>query len=196
MTAPQQPENALVQAVTQSVQFLTTHQIPHFLLGGLAIAVVGEPRFTYDVDLDIFVSRQMAGKILRKLATAGFRLDLKQATTDVAQFGSFRMFYQAVPIDCILASTALEQSALKRAKKKKIFPGCLAYVPSPEDLILLKIIPGRAKDLMDAESVVARHGKRLDRKYLEQWAKKICDDAEDFRIWHSLQKLLQSAHAP
>ncbi len=41
-----------------------------------------------------------------------------------------------------------------------------------------------------AESIVARHGTRLDRTYLEQWAQSICDDAEDFRIWHRLQKLL------
>jgi hypothetical protein len=46
---------------------------------------------------------------------------------------------------------------------------------------------------MDAESIVLRHGKTLDVTYLETWAKKICDDAEDFRIWRELKTLLQKA---
>lgn len=191
MTAPHRPTDALFAAIRQSIQFLEKERIPHFLLGGLAVGVVGEPRFTYDVDFDIFVSRQAAAHVLNKFAAADFRIDLKKATADVARFGSFRIHYDTVPIDCILASTALEQSALKRARKKTVFPGCKVYVPSPEDLILLKIIPGRPKDVMDAESIVARHGTRLDRKYLERWARSICDDAEDFRVWHRLQKLLQ-----
>ncbi|HJT25313.1 MAG TPA: hypothetical protein VJ873_12105, partial [bacterium] len=60
---------------------------------------------------------------------------------------------------------------------------------SPEDLILLKLIPGRTKDLADVEAIVARHGGSLDKKYLRSWAEKIGDMAEDMRILRQLKNL-------
>ena len=46
-------------------------------------------------------------------------------------------------------------------------------------MILLEIIPGRDKDLLDAKSIVLRHKGKLDTDYLETWATKLCDEAED-----------------
>ena len=40
---------------------------------------------------------------------------------------------------------------------------------SVEDLILLKLIAGRAVDLQDAESVVRRKGSEIDWLYLTDW---------------------------
>lgn len=190
MTTFARPADNLSQAIQQTILLLEKEHIRYFLLGGLAVGVTGEPRFTYDVDVDIFVDKRMVAALLQKLCAASFRVNVHKAIEDIQQFGTFRVHFGEVPIDCILASTALETSALKRAKKKAVIPSCKAYVPSPEDLILLKIIPGRPKDLIDAASIVARHGARLDRPYLERWARTICDEAEDFRIWHRLQELL------
>ena len=46
-------------------------------------------------------------------------------------------------------------------------------------MILLEIIPGRDKDLLDAKSIVLRYKGKLDTDYLETWATKLCDEAED-----------------
>ena len=40
---------------------------------------------------------------------------------------------------------------------------------SVEDLILLKLIAGRAVDLQDAESVVRRKGSEIDWAYVTEW---------------------------
>ena len=66
-----------------------------------------------------------------------------------------------------------------------------AFFPTPEDLILLKIIPHRAQDLLDAEKVVLRHKRSLNIKYLKDWAKRLSDEAEDLRIYNELQRLLK-----
>lgn len=60
-----------------------------------------------------------------------------------------------------------------------------------EDLILLKLIPGRPKDLLDVESICLRQGGRLDIDYLTRWARTICDESEDFRILRQLKKYLK-----
>lgn len=57
-------------------------------------------------------------------------------------------------------------------------------------MILFKIIPGREKDILDAESIILRHKDKLSREYLEKWAMSLSDMAEDIRIWNILQKLL------
>lgn len=68
--------------------------------------------------------------------------------------------------------------------------GLEANFPSPEDFILFKLIPGRPKDLLDAESVVLRHRERLDRSYLERWAQRISDEMEGLRVFRTLETLL------
>lgn len=59
-----------------------------------------------------------------------------------------------------------------------------------EDFILLKIIPGRDKDILDVKSVIERHKGKLDKRYLEMWAQRFSDEAEDMRIWNTLRQLL------
>lgn len=170
--------------------FLSAERIPYFVIGGVAVGILGEPRFTYDLDLDILLAKDKLSGFLKHALKSGFRLNEKQSTEDVTTFGTFRMFKGDVQVDCIIASTPLEDSVLKRATNTDLFD-TIVSVPTPEDLILLKIIPGRPKDIMDAESIVMRHGLKLDQKYLEDWAKKICDEAEDFRIWRNLQDLFK-----
>lgn len=188
MTKTQSP--AFAPILKEVFLFLDSEKIPYFIIGGVAVGILGDPRFTYDLDIDIFLKKDKLSHFLGHAHKAGFRLDEKQATADVATFGTFRMFKGDVQVDCIIASTPFEESALKRSTKMDLFDTTVS-VPSPEDLILLKLVPGRPKDLMDAESVVLRHSDTLDKKYIENWVKKICDEAEDFRIWRDLQALLR-----
>ena len=47
------------------------------------------------------------------------------------------------------------------------------------------------KDIADVEGLIARHGDKLDKEYLKAWAMKLCDEAEDMRIWTVLEELLK-----
>ena len=48
--------------------------------------------------------------------------------------------------------------------------------PTPEDLILFKLIPAREKDLLDAKGIIARHKGKLDLAYLRKWANVIAEN--------------------
>ena len=178
------------KAVLKTIDFLEKAGIDYFVLGGLAVGVLGEPRFTGDLDLDIFIAKTEIPGFLKKVKREGFRLNMKEALDHVEQFGTFRLLREKLPIDVILASTELEQAALRRRKRLALF-GRKMWFPSPEDLILLKIIPGRPKDLMDAESIVLRYKGKLEIAYLEKWTRTISEEAEDFRVVHCLRKLLR-----
>ncbi|MDA0818115.1 MAG: hypothetical protein O2946_11200, partial [Planctomycetota bacterium] len=62
--------------------------------------------------------------------------------------------------------------------------------PSPEDLILLKVLAGRDKDMLDASGVARRHGEKLDLGYLHRTLRPICELAEDMGPWNRLQRIL------
>lgn len=178
------------KGVLKTIQFLEKEKINYFILGGLAVSIIGEPRFTYDLDLDVFFSKENVPDLLKKVKQASFKVRAKEAFANVQTFGTFRMFWEDLQIDIILASTELEKTALKRRKNLTLFGKRMSF-PSPEDLILLKIIPGRQKDMMDVESIILRYKGKLDIVYLEKWAQRISDEAEDYRVWHALQKLLK-----
>jgi hypothetical protein len=183
---------ALVDAYKKIVKFLNGGGYDYIIIGGIAASTIGEARVTADVDVDIAIEKEELPDFFDKAKKGGFRVSVKKCMDSAEQKGVFQISYGGYHIDFIIASTDLETQA--RARRKAIqLHGVKAFFPTPEDLILMKLIPGRAKDIGDAEAVIARHGNKLDKKYLKTWAMKLCDEAQDMRIWNELKKLLDEA---
>ena len=172
------------------VTFLNGGKYKYLIIGGIAAGTLGEPRITADVDVDIIIDKESIPDFLDKAVTAGFKVLKEKCLISTERTGVFQINLEDFHVDFIIASTDLETTAFERAKTIKLY-GLKAFFPSPEDLILLKIIPGRDKDLLDAKAVVLRHTGKLDTRYLKTWAKRLCDEAEDMRIWTVLNNLLK-----
>ena len=181
---------ALVDAYKKIVRFLNGGEFNYIIIGGIAASAIGEPRITADVDVDIVLNQEEVSNFLDKAKKAGFEVPVKKCIESARRMGVFQISFGDYHIDFIIASTDLEVEACRRRKAIQLH-GIKAFFPSPEDLILLKIIPGREKDLLDAKGVVLRHKGKLDTRYLKTWARKLCDEAEDMRIWTVLNNLLK-----
>ncbi len=181
---------ALVDAYKKVVRFLNRGGYDYIVIGGIAASTIGEPRITADVDVDIVINKEDVPDFLNKVTKAGFQVPVKKCIESARRVGVFQISFGDYHIDFIIASTDLEAQAFRRRKAIQLH-GVKAFFPTPEDLILLKIVPGRDKDLLDAKSIVLRHKGKLDTRYLKTWATKLCDEAEDMRIWKVLQKLLK-----
>ncbi len=72
----------------------------------------------------------------------------------VSVIGEPRMTHDIDPI------LSIQKKRIKLVDQK-------AYFPTPEDLIILKIMVGRDKDMLDAKSIVIRHKNIVHRLYLE-----------------------------
>mgnify|MGYP001583415388 FL=1 len=190
MGSPPRNRDSLAGLFAVSTRLFEGLGLPYFVIGGLAASVIGEPRFTGDIDLDVFVHENEVGRLLAKARAAGFRFNKKTVLSNLAQFGTFRLARGGLHLDVLRASTGLEAQALKRVRRIRIH-GVQANFPSPEDLILLKLVPGREQDLLDARAVLLRHRKRLDVGYLEKWARALSDEAEDMRIYNTLRGWLE-----
>lgn len=180
----------LAELFAASTRLLEKLRLPYFVIGGLAASVIGEPRFTGDIDLDVFIKEEDLDELLQQAKSAGFRFNKKTVLSNFAQFGAFRLGRGDLHLDILRASTELENQTMKRARKIRVH-GVQADFPSPEDLILLKLVPGREQDLLDARAVLLRHRKRLDVGYLEEWARVLSDEAEDMRIYNTLRGWLE-----
>jgi hypothetical protein len=66
-------------------------------------------------------------------------------------------------------------------------------LPTPEDLILFKVLAGRDKDLVDAVGVARRHFSALDHRYLDATLDAVCDLAEDLAPRNRLDEVLRKA---
>lgn len=166
----------------------------YLIVGGLAQAVIGEPRMTQDVDCIVAIQPKALPTLVDALERKRFTVDRQAINKQAESVGTFSIGRGRWRIDVILASTDLETSAFQRAQRLRLYE-TVANFPTPEDLILLKLVPGRDKDLLDITAVMVRHRDRLDRAYLERWAQRLSDEAEDARIWQTLQRLLREADA-
>lgn len=152
------------------VTFLNRGRYKYLIIDGIAAGTLGEPRITADVDIDMIIDREDIPDFLDKATNAGFKVLKERCLVSAERTGVFQINLEDFHVDFIIVSTDLETMAFERAKTIKLY-GIKAFFPSPEDLILLKIIPGRDKDLLDAKSVVLRHKGKLDTRYLRTWAK-------------------------
>lgn len=169
--------------------FLQDQGTPYLVIGGLAVVVVGEPRTTADADAIVFISPAQAESLIDKAAKAGFDVRNDVERQRLLDTGTMRFRKGRFQIDLITASLPFEEEAYRRATFHEVF-GIRLPFPTPEDLILLKVLAGREKDMLDAIGIVRRHAGTLDVGYLERTLEPLCELAENVVPWKRLQDVL------
>lgn len=74
-------------------------------------------------------------------------------------------------VDLFLTETPFQQSIMSRRKEAET-PSGKYFFASPEDLVLLKLLAGRPRDMIDAHDIFFLMGK-LDEAYLNHWAERL-----------------------
>jgi hypothetical protein len=155
----------LDSALAESASVLEECSIPFMLIGGLAVAAWGEARSTLDVDFCVWADAERLESAVDCLCT---RL---QARTTKPRF--FVEETRVLPLqtaagirlDVVFGILPLQREAISRAVKKRL-AGRTIPVASVEDLVLMKLVSERKKDMDDARALLRRFGKTLDRSYL------------------------------
>ncbi|MBI2119988.1 MAG: nucleotidyltransferase [Elusimicrobia bacterium] len=173
------------------VRLLEKEKIGYLVIGGVAVSHLGAPRLTEDLDLILYLEKKEVEKFLGLAKKIGLEFNLKDQLQSLESTGCFRIFWPPLRVDIICASTDFETEAFKRKYRVPCF-GMKADFPSPEDFILLKIIPGREKDILDAESVALRHWGKLDIPYIESWIHKFCDRSENYGFMNHFRRIIDS----
>ena len=118
------------------------------LVGGLAVSVRTEPRFTRDVDVAVVVSDDAdAERLIHDLQQHGYRalgLVEQAATSRLATIRLEHPGGHETPtgelVDLLFASSGIEQEIVAAAEPLEIFPGERLAVATTGHLIALKIL--------------------------------------------------------
>ena len=182
--------NTLAELFKKVISFLEKEGVDYLVIGGIASAALGYPRFTQDVDICLFIDRSKITGFLDKLKKEEFNFAEKEVAKRIRETGTFQIFWGELHVDFLILSTDFEKAALSRKRRITIY-GVEASLPTPEDLILFKVVPSRPIDLADVENIAKRYSGKLDKEYLESWAQKLSDEAEDLRIYNEIKRLLR-----
>lgn len=126
------------------VRALTAGGVRFALVGGLAVSVRTEPRFTRDIDLAVTVADDREAEALvralqpafRVLATVEHEALQRLATVRLGATGSTS---EAV-LDLLFASSGIEQEIAAAATSLEVFPGVRVPVARTGHLIALKLL--------------------------------------------------------
>ena len=149
--------------------------IPYALIGGLAVGVHGIPRPTHDLDFTITLDRSRLPEFFDAVNELGYDVPQEFATGWVDQVAGLalvraRQWIQgkAIDIDLFLAECQFQESLLQRRVEATV-DGISAWIASAEDIILLKLLANRPRDIGDVQDILFVQGQ-LEEQYLRHWA--------------------------
>jgi len=146
---------------------LNTHNIPYMVIGGQAVILYGEPRLTKDIDITLGIG--IDG--LKDINSIIQKLNLKALVNE--GFVQKTMVLLAIDektgirVDFIFSFSRYEKQAIKRAPDIK-FGNTVVKFASLEDVVIHKIIAGRARDIEDVRSIILKNSD-YDTKYIVRW---------------------------
>lgn len=137
-----------------------------YLFGAQAAIVHGAARLTADVDVTVLLPAVLSTRTLvDALERCGFEPRFDDARflqrTRVIPLQHPRT---GIPVDIVLGGPGLEEAFAARARRSDI-EGADVPVASAEDLVVMKILAGRPKDLEDVAAVLAAQRQRFDVTY-------------------------------
>ena len=179
----------LFQSILTLQQQLSGARIASITIGGVAVAVWGEPRVTRDVDLKILLNRSEADQLLDLLTSQYLILSSDPAENLRKQGLIFVRDALGTRLDLLLADTPYDVLAIQRGKHIEVQPGVKIRVCSPEDLIIYKMISTRLRDHEDAKSVIYRQGELLDDEYVVNWLQQFEQALDDSTLVAEYKRL-------
>jgi hypothetical protein len=124
-------------------------------------------RMTQDVDLLLADHGPGLAALEHELRSAGFELRRASPKGEI-----LRLRHPDLgAVDLIAAGTEYERQAIARARGESLPSGIEVRVLAPEDVIVMKLIAGRAQDLADLEAILAAKIS-LDEPYIVSWAER------------------------
>ena len=183
-----EPFRATIEALNNLLQKFGQRGV---IIGGIAVGFLGKPRYTADVDAVFLLSVKDIPKFL-ELARAENIIPRIEDSEGFARKSRVLLLKHApteTEIDISLGIMPFEEEMVERGSVKS-FANLSARLPTPEDLIIMKSIAHRPKDLEDIRTIVDKYPD-LDQGRIEQWVKDFAELMETPDLWGEIEKILK-----
>lgn len=145
------------------------------VIGGVAASLLGKPRLTVDIDAVMLLSIDDLPRLIDAATQEGFAPRIPEAEAFAREHRVLLLRHQesGIALDISLGILPFEQEAVQRSTLHDT--GTFAIrLPTPEDLIILKAVAHRPKDLLDIQALIETNPD-LDRERIQYW---VCQFAE------------------
>lgn len=134
-----------------------------FLFGAQAVVAHGYPRTTGDVDVTVIPADGNPRALAAALVSAGLTLRVSDLDDFVERTAVLPFLHEptGLGLDVVLGASGLENDCIDRAVAVDIGDGTVPVI-RVEDLVVLKILSGRPKDIEDVRSILRRRRRTLD----------------------------------
>ncbi len=145
--------------------------IPYMVIGGQAVLLYGEPRLTRDIDITMGIGVDGLDKVKKIISVIG----LKSLVHKEKEFVERNMVFPTIDqksgirVDFIFSFSPYERQAIERAKEIKLGNSFVRFA-CLEDVVIHKMIAGRARDFEDIKSILLKNPK-YDLVYIKKWLK-------------------------
>jgi predicted nucleotidyltransferase len=183
-----EPFRATIEALNRLLQNFNQRGV---IIGGVAVGFLGKPRYTADVDAVFLLSTRDIPKFL-ELDRAENIIPRIENAENFAKKSRVLLLKHApteTEVDISLGIMPFEEEMVERGNIKS-FANLSARLPTPEDLIIMKAIAHRPKDLEDIRTIVD-NSETLDIKRIERWVKDFAELMETPELWGQIEKILK-----
>ncbi len=169
MPARDESQSRIRLALTALMKWLRTSRVEGAVIGGIAVGLLAEPRVTRDIDAVLWLDFEACPAFL----AAGRKLGFVPRFADILDFArNSRLLPMThrptrVDIDLALGELPFEREVLDRAVTLRV-GRTNVKLATPDDLIVMKLIARRPRDLADVENLLNYH-PAIDLKRIRRW---------------------------
>lgn len=135
------------------IELLQLNAVEFLVVGAHALAVHGRPRYTGDLDIWVRPAPENLARLIKALDAFGFASLGVSAADFMAPQAMVQLGYPPVRIDLLTSIDGVTFEDSFAHRLDVMIGGTLLPVISIDDLIRNKLAAGRAKDLVDVESL-------------------------------------------
>jgi hypothetical protein len=155
---PEHLPSSLQAALADLSKWLEAAHIPAVIVGGVAASVLGRPRLTQDIDALAIVPESDWASAVAGAARHGIVPRIEGAV-DFAHRSRvllMRHVNSGIDLDIALGSLPFEEAAVQKGRAHDV-GGLRVRLPRVEDLLVMKAIARRPKDVEDIRGLLAAH---------------------------------------
>lgn len=162
------------------------------IIGGVAVGFLGKPRLTQDIDAVVMLALKDIPEFLEAARVENITPRIKNIDEFVRKNRVFLMRHlpSEINIDISLGTLPFEAEMVERSVTESTATFSIR-LPTPEDLIIMKAVAHRPKDLEDIRTIVAKQTK-LDRKRIQHWVQEFAEVLEMPGLWEQIEELLKT----
>jgi len=134
-----------------------------YLFGAQAAIHYGSARLTADVDVTVELGALAPEALIARLRDVGIEPRINFDDSFIATARVLPMLHRdsGMGVDVVFAGLGPEQTFLRRARLVR-FDGVTIRIAAPDDIVVMKVLAGRAKDVEDVVGILRAAPEGLD----------------------------------